>query len=66
MRTGAGDSARSDFEAALQRYQQLAPNSLFVALAELNLAKLDYRSGNAPKPASDSSAPFTCSNNSAV
>jgi CHAT domain-containing protein/Tfp pilus assembly protein PilF len=49
MRTGASDAARHDFEAALRRYHQLAPNSLFVALAELNLAKLDYRSGNAPQ-----------------
>jgi hypothetical protein len=49
MRAGAGDSARSDFEAALRRYHQLAPNSLFVALAELNLAKLDYRGGDAPQ-----------------
>jgi CHAT domain-containing protein/Tfp pilus assembly protein PilF len=49
MRMGEGDSARSDFEAALQRYQRLAPNSLFVALAELSLAKLDYRGEDAPQ-----------------
>jgi CHAT domain-containing protein/Tfp pilus assembly protein PilF len=49
MRTETSDAAYSDLEAALRRYQQLAPNSLFVALAELNLAKLDYRSGNAPQ-----------------
>jgi tetratricopeptide (TPR) repeat protein len=49
MRMGEGDSARSDFEAALQRYQRLAPNSLFVALTELSLAKLDYRGEDAPQ-----------------
>jgi CHAT domain-containing protein/Tfp pilus assembly protein PilF len=49
MRVGDGDSARSDFEAALQLYQKLAPNSLFVALVEQNLATLDYRVGNAPQ-----------------
>lgn len=42
-------AAHADFEAALQRYQQLMPDSLYVALAEMNLAKIDYRSGNASR-----------------
>ncbi len=42
-------AARTDFEAAIQRYQQLMPDSLYVALAEMNLAKIDHRSGNASR-----------------
>ncbi|MCS6918880.1 MAG: CHAT domain-containing protein, partial [Fimbriimonadales bacterium] len=41
-------AARDDFNRALELYQQVAPNTIFVALTQLNLAKLDYRVGDAP------------------
>ncbi|MCX7925698.1 MAG: CHAT domain-containing protein [Fimbriimonadales bacterium] len=47
-RQGNDDAARNDFNRALELYQQVAPNTIFVALTQLNLAKQDYRASNAP------------------
>ena len=46
-RLDEGARAREDFHRALELYQQVAPNTIFVALAQLNLAKQDYRAGDA-------------------
>ncbi len=45
MRQGLAQTARKDFERALELYHRVAPNTIFVALTHLNLAKLDYRAG---------------------
>ncbi|MFN3689625.1 MAG: tetratricopeptide repeat protein, partial [Fimbriimonadales bacterium] len=47
-RQGKEALAREDFNRALKLYQQVAPNTIFVALAQLSLAKQDYRAGDAP------------------
>ncbi|MCX7992445.1 MAG: CHAT domain-containing protein [Fimbriimonadales bacterium] len=41
-------AARSDLTQAFTLYQQIAPGTIFDALTQLGLAKLDYREGNIP------------------